>query len=279
MRLRTLSSAIAVGRVDLLVGEARSGYGRFHIIILGKAGEALGSTLFTDTNDHGRAPRGFGDLNQDGQIDILGGSIKEQEVDIYFLNGTESLRKVMVKRDVKDEDGWPAMYLLSTDSIGNMHAETVGDLSGDGVLDMFIPVMQEQFSGVSTQVKMFACLMKTDGSVKMCHYMNTNGMKNVSPYRWPNGGMTFLGDIDRDGDVALAGVEEGVAVLTIAKVKVPGPAKKANTRACFSDAECISGTCIMVSLHSRLPLSLFLSLLSPSFSFSFCSTPCLSLPC
>ena len=210
---------------DLLVGAFKddtggNDRGAVYVVFMNTDGTASSSNKIAsgvdngptldDTDYFGRSVAGIGDLNNDGIEDIAVGAQGDDTggtdrgaVYILFMNtdGTakSSPAPVQIASGI---NGGPT--LTDGDSFGYSIAN-MGDLNGDGVIDLAVNAFSDDTGGSATGA-VYILFMKTDGGVDSFVKIadNTNGGPSLDASDRFGIGLANMGDLNNDGVTDLA---------------------------------------------------------------------------
>ncbi|MEK6914453.1 MAG: LamG-like jellyroll fold domain-containing protein, partial [Nanoarchaeota archaeon] len=169
----------------------------------------------------GRSITSIGDLNGDGIVDLAVGAINDGNLEdnegalyILFLNDTNGT----VKRNTKISDGLAGFNRteLSTDDIFGYSVSSVGDLDGDGIIDLAVGAAQdENFSSSNNNGVLYILFLNdTNGTIKNSTRIastisgfNPSELENFDIFGYS---VSSIGDLDRDGirDLAVGAIQD-----------------------------------------------------------------------
>jgi hypothetical protein len=162
----------------------------------------------------GYAVAGLGDLNADGIPDLAVGTPGDNDggnsrgaVWILFMNNDGTVK---AQQKISATAGGFGGILDDADLFGSAIAN-LGDLDGDGVIDLAVGATQDSDAGVARGA-IWILFMNTDGTVKAQQKINdtSGGFTGVlDDYDLFGTSVSVLGDLDGDrvGDVAVGAIE------------------------------------------------------------------------
>jgi len=159
----------------------------------------------------GRAAACLGDLDGDGVTDIAVGSNYDDDggankgaVYVLFLNPDATVKS---SQKISDEQGGLPAPLSVHDEFGRS-ITNLGDLDGDGVVDIMVGTPEDDEGGTNTGA-LHVLFLNTDGTVKGYHRISkrSEGLA-IKPTDWFGFSSANLGDFDGDGvtDVVVGAV-------------------------------------------------------------------------
>ena len=162
-----------------------------------------------DGNEYGSSIANMGDLNGDGITDIAVG-VKSDDtggnnrgaVYIHFMNSDGSVNKT--RKITSDTDNGPN---LSNDDGYGSYIANIGDLDGDGIVDIAVGSSDDDTGGFNSGA-VYIHFMNSDGIVKVngtrkISHGTLNGptLSNMDAY---GSSIANIGDLDGDGIVDIA---------------------------------------------------------------------------
>jgi hypothetical protein len=172
------------------------------------ASEKNGGPLLANGDNFGVAIAPLGDLDGDGVIDLAvgvpgddtGGSGRGA-VDVLFMNADGT-----VKSSVKIASGTGGGPSIPSDDEFGISLAALGDLDGDGVIDLAVGAASDNTGGVPNTGAVYVLFLKSDGtakgSVKIASGLNGGPViLRGEHFGWS---VAAVGDLDGDGVVDLA---------------------------------------------------------------------------
>ena len=204
-------SDIAAGApTDATGGDSR---GAIHILLMNSDGTVKSTIKIDDSTTDGPAladydkfgasVAGIGDLNNDGTTDIAVGAPDNDNkgtVYVLFMN-TDGTVKSTIKIDDSTPNGpVPADYSYFGTSVAN-----IGDLDGDGVLDIVVGAPGDPTGG-DRRGAVFVMLMNTNGTVKSTAKIDDSTANGPVLFDQEQFGSSVagIGDINDDGIADIA---------------------------------------------------------------------------
>ncbi|MEM1142988.1 MAG: putative Ig domain-containing protein [Pseudomonadota bacterium] len=158
-----------------------------------------------DGDDFGESIDTIGDLDGDGVVDLVIGAQRDDDggaergaVYIAFLNPDGTVRET---QKISDTQGNFTGTLDNGDTFG-IAATGLGDLDGDGVLDIAVGASRDDDGGSNTGA-VWVLFLNTDGTVKAHQKISDTqgGLNGALPRGIGFGGdLEMLGDFDGDGN-------------------------------------------------------------------------------
>lgn len=227
--LAPLSDLDGDGVTDLAVGAigddtAGIDRGAVYVLFLNANGTVKSTiTLTSGTNGcptladgdlFGFSLASLGDLNSDGVTDLAVGAIGDDSggagrgaVHVLFMNANGTVKDSL--KLASDTHGGPT--LADDDSFGTSLA-SLGDLNGDGVIDLAVGAIGDDTGGTDRGA-VHLLLLKSDGTVKSSLKLasNTNGGPTLADHDWFGSSVASLSDLDGDGvtDLAVGAENDG----------------------------------------------------------------------
>ena len=165
--------------------------------------------VLDDVDHFGRSAAPLGDLDGDGVTDIAMGAVHDDDggddsgaVWILFLNSDGTVKG---HQKISNLQGGFAGGLSADDQFG-IGVNSLGDLDGDGVVDIAVGARFDDDGGTNTGA-VWILFLNTDGTVKSHQKISANagGMVGAIPAGATFGdSMAELGDVDRDGVADIA---------------------------------------------------------------------------
>jgi len=208
------------GVEDIAVGADADDTGGFnrgavHILFLNTDGTAKATTKIahqtnggpslSDSDFFGSSISGLGDLDNDGVEDIVVGARTDDTggnnrgaVYILFLNTDGSVKSTT--KIAHQTNGGPT--LADSDLFG-ASSPTLGDVDGDGVVDIAVGAVEDNEAGVNKGA-VYVLFLNSDGSVKSFTKFTDglNGGPSLgSSLKYGTAGAPGPGDLDNDGTV------------------------------------------------------------------------------
>lgn len=157
----------------------------------------------------GNGLAGLGDLDGDGVLDLAvgapgddSGGVDTGAMYVLFLRVTGTVKSW--KKISSDQNG---MATISVGSMFGKSSASIGDLDGDGVVDLGVGAYSAN-DGADGAGAAYVLFMKTDGTVKRQQRIgaNSGGFSGAGLEAWDRFGsdVTGLGDIDGDGVLDMA---------------------------------------------------------------------------
>jgi len=173
----------------------------------------------------------IGDLDNDGVEDVAitsnanDGGINRGAVWILFLNSDGTVK---AEQKITEGMGGFTGSLDDSDFFGQALG-TVGDLDGDGVVDLAAGAARDDDGGADNGA-VWILFMKTDGTVKDFQKISDTegGFTDTLSGSWFGSGMGGIGDLDGDGveDLAVgARMDNGIGAVWILFMKTDGTVK------------------------------------------------------
>ncbi len=207
------------GVVDLAVGaRADAGEGAVYVLMMNSDGTvkrhvkiSYGLAGFSPSGPNaggfGTSVAGLGDLDADGVVDLAVGALGEGgAVYVLLMNSDATVKRhVIVSAGLA---GFTPSELDSNDFFGFSLA-TLGDLNGDGVIDLAVGAVFDEVALGDEQIgAVYVLLMNANGSVKT-HFRIIAGEAGFNPVGlptrpWFGSSLASLGDLNGDGAVDLA---------------------------------------------------------------------------
>jgi len=163
-----------------------------------------GGPALADGDRFGIAVGALGDLDGDGVVDLAVGADQPSNgtgaVHVLFLNTDGTVKSTTTISD--GTGGGPTLALGDAFGIG---LTSVGDLDGDGVIDLAVGARQDDTGGTDRGAA-YILFLNTDGTAKSFTKLasNTGGGPTLSDGDNFGVGLSSLGDLDGDGVTELA---------------------------------------------------------------------------
>jgi len=168
--------------------------------------------VLEDLDEFGRSLANLGDLDGDGVIDLAVGAIGDDDggVDqkgalwILFLNADGTVKR---EQKISDTQG-NFLGILGGGDIFGFAVTNLGDLDGDGVVDLAVGAPKDDDGGVKKGA-VWILFLKADGTVKGHKKLSDTGdAYGLFPGDEFGSAVTGLGDIDGDGlpDLAVGAI-------------------------------------------------------------------------
>ena len=167
----------------------------------------------TNDNDwYGYSIANIGDLDGDGIVDIAVGAryddtggVNRGAIYIHFMNDGGNVKQTRKIANGTDVNG---PTLINNDRYGSSIAN-IGDLNGDGIVDIVVGAMRDNTEG-NSKGAVYIHFMNIDGSIKGTKEISSttpNG-PDLSNRDWYGSSIANIGDLNRDGitDIAVGAV-------------------------------------------------------------------------
>lgn len=226
-RLSSAGDVNQDGVDDLLVSEHLADGGRFWLLLLKSDGSVLAVTRFSNVNRFwGLDPRSLGDLDQDGVLDIVAWSLSEIHFIFMQPDGRSAKRVQILNNQSYSSDG-KSVFPGFGPGQGFQAVEQIGDINADGVLDLLVTI-----NGASTLLYTL-CLNSNGSAASAANVLATE-------QEWAAGGLRALGDLESTNVMELIGLQSSPSLLTLTSFT---PLRKSSQAVCYSNAECTSDVC------------------------------------
>ncbi len=207
------------GVIDMAVGayEDTSYKGVVYVLFMKADGTVSSSVKIADNinggpslanmDQFGSSMSGIGDLNGDGVLDMVVGALGDSTdgslrgaVYVLFMKVDGTVSSTVKIAD--NINGGPS--LANIDQFGSSVSE-IGDLNGDGVIDMAVGAFGDSIGG-NQKGAVYVLFMKADGtansSLKIAD--NTNGGLSLMDYDLFGNSVSGIGDLNGDGVLDMA---------------------------------------------------------------------------
>ena len=220
------------GIIDLVVGApGNDSGGAVYILFMNNDGSLKDYTeisaqsgglehLPNYADNFGESVTSLGDLDGDGIVDIAvgaqdaddgdcsefnsNGNCNFGEINILFLNTNGTVKN---QQKISNTDGFLGDVISYNSKFGKA-VENIGDLDGDGIIDLVVGADKHIFANNSYQVagEVFVLFLNNDGTVKDFNRISSNTL-NIPDSAYGTAfanNLSRIGDLDGDGNVDFA---------------------------------------------------------------------------
>ncbi len=182
-------------------------------VLIGNETNGFSAPTIEDNDFFGTSIVSLGDLDGDGIVDLAVGAEADEVSDsndgavyILFMNANGSVSSNQVIGD--SSNGFAPDNLTNADGFGYSLAN-LGDLNGDGVVDLAVGAdYEEADGGTSNEGGLYILFMNSNGSVNSTEFIaeNLNGFvpDNLDSNDFFGSSVDNIGDLDGDGVIDLA---------------------------------------------------------------------------